>query len=153
LAEVLLNYAEAKIELNQIDASCLEAINRIRQRPTVNMPPIAPGKTQAEMRTIVRRERKIELAMEGLRFQDIRRWKLAEKVMPGPLYGRPQKPYNYADQGVPSIDADGVVHYDGYADKLSVIEQRSFDPQKSYLLPIPQRELDVNKELVQNPGY
>src|SRR5690606_30270115 len=67
LGEVLLNYAEAKIELNEIDQSCLDAINEVRGRESVQMPPIAAGKSQADMREIIRRERKIELAMEGLR--------------------------------------------------------------------------------------
>ncbi|SEL33790.1 RagB/SusD family nutrient uptake outer membrane protein [Parapedobacter koreensis] len=153
LGEVLLNYAEAKIELNELDASCLEAINRIRGRESVQMPSIPAGKSQAEMRAIVRRERKVELALEGLRLQDIRRWKIAEKVMPGPLYGRPQKPYNYEDQGVPVLDQDGVLDYTAYADKLSVIEQRAFNPQRDYLWPIPQSEMDINPNLIQNPNY
>lgn len=153
LGEVLLNYAEAKIELNEIDASCLDAINRVRGRQSVQMPPIPAGKSQVEMRAIVRRERKVELALEGLRLQDIRRWKLAEKVMPGPLYGRPQKPYSYNDQGVPVFNQEGVPNYTAYADKLSVIEQRTFNPQRDYLWPIPQSEMDINPNLVQNPNY
>ncbi len=153
LSEVLLNYAEAKIELNQIDESCLDAINQVRQRPSVNMPPIEMGKNQTEMREIVRRERKVELAMEGHRLQDIRRWRIAEKLMPGPLYGRPQKPYSYPDQQTPVIDADGKMNYSAYADKLSIIEQRVFNADRHYVLPIPQRELDANKALVQNPNY
>jgi len=152
LGEVLLNYAEAKIEMNEIDNSCLEAINHVRGRESVQMPPIAVGKSQAEMRTIIRRERKIELALEGLRLQDIRRWGIAEEVMPGPLYGRPQKPFSYEDQGVPTFK-NGHPDYSSYADKLSVIEQRVFNPQRDYLWPIPQSEMDINPNLVQNPNY
>lgn len=152
-AEVLLNYAEAKIELNQIDQDCLNAINAVRGRESVQMPPIALGKSQLEMRKIIRRERKIELAMEGLRLMDIRRWKIAEKVMPGPLYGRPQKPYNYADQGIPVFDENGNPDYSSYADKLRVVEVRSFNPARDYLWPIPQKDMDVNDQLIQNPGY
>jgi hypothetical protein len=151
--EVLLNYAEAKIELNQIDQSCLDAINLVRGRKTVEMPPITAGKTQAQMREIIRRERKIELALEGLRLQDIRRWKIAEKVMPGPLYGRPQKPFSFKDQLVPTIDMNGVINYSSYASKLSIIEQREFNPARDYVWPIPLSELDANKKLVQNPNY
>src|SRR5690606_28411199 len=73
-AEVLLTYAEAKIELNQIDSDCLDAINLLRDRESVKMPLISAGKSQVEMRKIIRRERKIELAMEGFRLFDIRRW-------------------------------------------------------------------------------
>jgi hypothetical protein len=153
LAEVNLTYAEAKIELNQIDASVLQAINAVRGRASVKMPAIEAGKSQAEMREIIRRERKIELALEGLRLADIRRWKIAEKVMPGPLYGRPNKPYSYKDQGVPRILSDGSIDYSGYSDKLTVVEPRLFDPNRDYLWPIPLRELDANKKLIQNPNY
>lgn len=151
--EILLNYAEAKIELSQIDSDCLGAINAIRDRVSVKMPLISTGKSQSEMRKIVRRERKIELAMEGLRLQDIRRWKIADKVMPGSLYGRPQKPYNYANQGIPVFDENGNPNYSAYADKLRVIEVRSFNASRDYLWPIPQKDIDVNDKLVQNPGY
>ncbi|MCD8538874.1 MAG: RagB/SusD family nutrient uptake outer membrane protein, partial [Leadbetterella sp.] len=150
---VYLTYAEAKIELNQVDQSVLDAINAIRGRESVKMPPIAAGKSQSEMREIIRRERKIELAMEGLRLQDIRRWKIADQVMAGPLYGRPQKPYSYKDQGTPVILANGIVDYSSYKDKLSVVEQRVFDTNRDYLWPIPLSELDANKKLVQNPNY
>ncbi len=153
LAEMYLIYAEAKIELNQIDQSALDAINAIRGRESVKMPAITAGKSQSEMREIIRRERKIELAMEGLRLQDIRRWKIADKVMPGPLYGRPQKPYSYKDQGTPVILANTIPDYSSYQDKLSVVEPRIFDPNRDYLWPIPLSELDANKKMVQNPNY
>ncbi|HEY0354997.1 MAG TPA: RagB/SusD family nutrient uptake outer membrane protein, partial [Flavisolibacter sp.] len=86
-AEILLTYAEAKIELNQIDASVYDAINQVRQRADVNMPPIAPGLTQDELRAIVRNERSVEFAFESHRFFDIRRWRIAGVVMPGKVYG------------------------------------------------------------------
>src|SRR5690606_23573534 len=95
-AEVLLTYAEAKIELGQIDASVLDAINQIRARAygvavgaVADYPEITTT-DQAELREIVRRERKVELADEGFRLFDIRRWKIAEHVMPGTLVGRPR---------------------------------------------------------------
>ncbi|MEQ8881645.1 MAG: RagB/SusD family nutrient uptake outer membrane protein, partial [Cyclobacteriaceae bacterium] len=119
-AEVLLNYAEAKIELNEIDQSCLDAINEVRGRESVAMPPIASGKSQSEMREIIRRERKVELALEGHRLQDIRRWGIAEDVMDGALYGRPNEDYGYADLGTPVIDENGNPDYGlvDYTDKL-----------------------------------
>ena len=153
LGEVLLNYAEAKIELNQIDQSCMDAINAVRRRESVQMPAISSGLGQETMRQLVRHERKIELAMEGLRLQDIRRWKLAEKVMDGPLYGRPQKPYSYKDQGTPVIDSQGIIDYSSYSDKLSIVETRHFQANRDYVWPIPLRELDANKLLEQNPNY
>lgn len=152
-AEVLLTYAEAKIEMNQIDQSVYDAINSVRGRESVQMPPIESGKSQAEMRDIIRRERKIELAMEGFRLADIRRWGIAETAMNGPLYGRPSSPYSYQDIGIPAFDEDGLPDYSSFSDKLRVVEQRSFNPQRDYLWPIPQSEIDVNDQLTQNTGY
>lgn len=147
-AEVLLMYAEAKNELGQMDQATYDAFNLVRKR--VNMPTVA-NKTQAEMRSLVRQERKVEFAMEGLRFFDIRRWKTAERVMVGSLYGRPFK--EYKSSYIPTFDADGMPHYDAYASKLRNFDQRTFDPARDYLWPIPQKELDINSSIEQNPGY
>lgn len=68
-AEVLLTYAEAKIEADQIDQSVVDAINEVRQRADVNMPPLPGVGSQEEMRSIVRHERMVELAFEGLRYR------------------------------------------------------------------------------------
>src|SRR5699024_3639115 len=86
-AEVLLTYAEAKIELNEIDQSVYDAIDDVRQR--AGMPPLDKTKynTQQEMRAAVRRERRVELAMEGLRWFDIQRWEIGDEVMNGQAYG------------------------------------------------------------------
>jgi len=149
-ADVLLMYAEAKIELNQIDQSVFDAINKVRQR--ANMPVIASGKTQAELRSIVRKERKYELAWEGVRLFDIRRWKLAEKVMVGPLLGRIPKGILAS---APVIDEFGTPNYDNVSNKSSmrVIELRAFNKNRDYLFPIPRLEAETNKLLIQNPGY
>lgn len=149
-ADILLMYAEAKIELNQIDQSVYDAINQVRQR--VNMPKIATGKSQSEMRNIIRKERKYELAWEGVRLFDIRRWKLAEKVMIGPLLGRIQKGLLAS---APFIDEVGTPNYDNVSNKsqMRVIETRVFNSARDYLLPIPRLEVETNKLLTQNPGY
>src|SRR5690606_39150370 len=63
-AELLLIYAEAKIEANDIDESVYEAINKIRSR--AHMPPIASNLSQSQLRTALRYERKIELCNDGL---------------------------------------------------------------------------------------
>lgn len=81
-AEVLLNYAEAKNELSGPDASVYNAINEVRARPGINMPPLPEGLTKDEMRARIWQERRVELAMEGLRYGDIKRWKLAETYIP-----------------------------------------------------------------------
>jgi len=139
-AEVLLTYAEAKIESNQIDNSVYDAINQVRQRaglPAVDQTKYA---TQDQLRTLIRRERRVELAMEGLRWYDIQRWKIGEQVMNGPVYGA----------RVSNIDASGNVTYT--STEHVKIEDRVFNP-KNYVWPIPQTQMDLNKTLVQNPGY
>lgn len=135
-AEILLIYAEAKIEVNQIDQSVLDAINLIRQRPDVNMPPITSISSQDVMREILRNERMVEFAFEGLRFFDIRRWRIAEDVMPGILYGM-----TYADNS-------------GQLQTISnPLFLRVFDKNKHYLWPIPYREITLNPNLTQNPNW
>jgi hypothetical protein len=156
LTEVLLNYVEAKVELNELDGSVYEAINAIRTRPSVNMPPILPGKSQEELRNIVRKERRHEMGMEGLRYFDIRRWRIAHEVVPGPLRGRVNR---YSGGGwlnePPAIDEIGTPSYDNIsnANEMVVIETRSFNPERDYLWPIPRIELETNPSLTQNPGY
>lgn len=156
LGEVLLNYAEAKVELNELDNSVYDAINAIRTRPSVNMPPIQDGKTQEELRNIVRKERRHELGIEGLRYFDIRRWRIAHDVIPGPLRGRVNR---YSGGGwlnePPSINEIGTPNYDkvSNANQMVVIETRNFNPERDYLWPIPRIELETNTALTQNPGY
>jgi hypothetical protein len=132
-ADVLLMYAEAMIELGQwSDPSVAEAINRIRAR--VDMPPVTLT-SQEQAIQVVRHERMVELAWEGLRLADIRRWRIAEDVMPGKVYG------------IDYIDASGK--------KVTAVsaDTRKFDPNRDYLWPIPQTERDLNPNLEQNPGY
>ena len=91
-AEVLLTYAEAKINLGQIDESVYEAINKIRRRPSVNMPDVTDT-DPVKLLHRVYKERKCELAGEGLRLFDIRRLRIAEKVMNQPILGRMKRDY------------------------------------------------------------
>lgn len=151
LAEVLLNYAEAKIEAGDIDQSVYDAINEVRGRPSVEMPAITPGKSQEELRYIVRRERKYELAGEGARYFDIRRWRIAEDVMTT-LYGR--IPTGFLSES-PMIDEHGTPDYSNVAnrDEMRIVEHRSFNPERDYLWPIPPLELETNPQLEQNPNY
>lgn len=132
-ADVLLMYAESKIELNEIDQSVYDAINEVRQRPTVEMPAITGGKSQAELREIVRDERARELAFEGLRLYDINRWGIGE-VKAGLVQGM-----YYEDAGQWKIFDIGRV--------------ASFDENRDYCWPVPQAEMDINDIITQNPGY
>ncbi len=150
-AEVLLTYAEAKIEMNQIDQSVVNAINLVRQRASVGMPAVVIS-SQAEMRKIVRYERTVELALEGFRIFDIRRWKIAEHVMPGNVYGRRRKS-EWFKQVVPDINEYGHPVYPNGSTLFQIISVNQFNSAKNYLWPIPQKELDVVPALNQNPGY
>lgn len=157
-AEVLLIYAEAKIEMGVIDQSVLDAINQVRARAygvdisaTGEYPSITTMDQEA-LRTIIRRERKVELANEGFRMLDIHRWGIAETVMNGVLVGRPVGAYS-ALSFVPTIDEHGHPHYDGAQHLYRSVGQRVFLPEKDYLWPIPQKDIDVNPQLIQNPGY
>ena len=138
-AEVLLNYAEAKNEASGPDGTVYDAINAIRARPNVNMPPLPTGLNQAEMRAKIRNERRIELAFEEHRFFDIRRWGIAENLLNGPLKGM-------------EITRSGTAGNYTYSYNVVDFEQRQF-PTKLYVLPIPQGEYDKNPEAEQILGW
>jgi hypothetical protein len=122
-ADVLLMYAEAQNEASGPDALVYGALNLIRSR--ANMPGIPAGLTQDQMREVIRNERRIELALEGLYFHDIRRWRTAEEKMNGNVLNS----------------------------KEEVIQVRSFNPQRDYLWPIHEITIQENPALEQNPGY
>lgn len=157
-AEVLLTYAEASIEANAIDNSVLDALNLVRARAygvdvgqTADYPAITTM-DQAQLRAIVRNERKVELAYEGFRLFDIRRWGIADKVLAGPLIGRPIDSYETIP-AAPEID-DETGHPD-YGPNVSLYRQvmpRTFRAQ-DWLYPIPQDEINANGNVTQNPGY
>ncbi|MDL2255538.1 RagB/SusD family nutrient uptake outer membrane protein [Parabacteroides sp. OttesenSCG-928-G06] len=139
-AEVLLMYAEGKIESNQIDASVYDAINQVRSR--AGMPDVdqAVYNSQAKLRELIRRERRVELNMEGLRWFDICRWKIGEEVMPGQVWG--------ALLG--KVDpTNGELTL---TDERIKVEVRNFEA-KNYLWPIPQSVLDATPAIKQNEGY
>jgi hypothetical protein len=81
-AQVLLMYAECQNEAVGPDQSVYNAVNLVRARPGVNMPPLPAGLDKAGMRTRIRHERMVELGLEGFRYLDLKRWKTAETVIP-----------------------------------------------------------------------
>ncbi|WP_316834327.1 RagB/SusD family nutrient uptake outer membrane protein [Pedobacter nutrimenti] len=81
-ADVLLMYAEAQNEVAGPDGTVYAAINAVRTRPDVNMPQIPSGLSAADMRTRIRHERRIEFAMEGQRFFDLKRWRFDRTIIP-----------------------------------------------------------------------
>ena len=120
-------YAEAKIELNEIDDTVLDAMNQVRARAykasvtaTSDYPAITE-RSQDKLRTILRTERRMEFAFENLRLYDIWRWRIAEKVLNRPWIGLPKKDQKlqraYIDNNmwfhgaVPQVDEDGCVDF------------------------------------------
>lgn len=137
-AEILLNYAEAQNEAVGPDASVYDAINAIRSRSGVEMPPLPAGLGQHEMRERIHHERRIELAFEEHRYYDVRRWMTAEDVENTPAYG-----IEIVKSGDGSLT---------YSRKVS-LSGKKFETQ-NYWLPIPRSEiLASNNQLEQNPGY
>lgn len=78
-AEVLLSFAEAENELSGPNQEVLNAVNAIRER--AKLQPIGAGLSKEAMRAAIRRERRLELAFEGLRYFDLKRWRIAEEVL------------------------------------------------------------------------
>lgn len=171
-AEVLLTYAEAKIELNELDESVYDAINQVRNRS--GMPNVSTDRigNQEKMKQLVRRERKVELIAEGLHFVDMRRWGIGAIENDSPSYGYPlAESYDesgyitsggYDDvtpdmipnfQKSPLHDLNDIANYDTYKEKLKVRDRNRFWEDKFELFPIPQEEIDRNPNLTQNEGY
>lgn len=135
-AEILLDYAEAKQSLGQMDATVWnKTIGALRARAGFTDAGALNYPGAADMTNIIRRERRVELAMEGLRVDDIRRWKTAEVVMNGYIHGAKFS----ADQNTDN----------GYIRT----QLRKFNPGRDYLWAIPANDVDLNKNLTQNPGY
>lgn len=135
-ADVLLMHAEALVELNEMNQTGWDnTIKPIRVRAGFTQPSAFEYPGNTNMRETVRRERRSELALEGLRTKDIMRWKIAEDVLSGDALG--------AYIGNVSGTVNGFVK----------VETRKFDKEKHYLWPIPQNERFLNKNLTQNPNW
>ena len=137
-ADVLLMYAEAKLEMGEFSETVWDnTIRLLRARAGFSDAAALTypsGLSEQQMREEIRNERRVELAMEGLRIFDIRRWKTAEDVLNGYAHG--------AQFGPEDID-------NGYLR----VNLRKFDPSKHYLWPIPRDERLINPNLTQNPGW
>ncbi|MBZ4191542.1 RagB/SusD family nutrient uptake outer membrane protein [Niabella beijingensis] len=150
-AELLLIYAEAKIEANELDNTVYDAINRIRHR--AQMPDLPTGLSQAKLRTALRYERKVELANDGLRWYDLRRWGIANKVMNGYIYlNRDAKAWT--KEVLTGFDENYTPIYNRTeAIKYFTAQEVVYKENKDELWPVPKSEMDANKQLTQNPGY
>jgi starch-binding outer membrane protein, SusD/RagB family len=102
------------------------------------------------MRTEIRRERTIELFLEGFRFDDLRRWKNAETEMPMALKGVLWRDTQYATDSrwsnidFPQDETGSII--------IEPTNKRKFE-EKHYLLPLPTRQILLNPNLEQNPGW
>ena len=144
-AEVLLSYLEANIESGTpITQNLLdETINRVRGREEINMPPVMETNPD-KLTTILRRERRVELAWEGLRLFDLFRWRTAHILLKGRFHGM---------KICSKEKAPGYTKVPVNADGYYFCEETFFRENVDYLWPIPQAERDVNKNLTQNSGY
>ena len=139
LAELYLNYAEALNESDPGNGDILVHLNAIRTRGGI--PALGAGLSQADMRKQIQMEKCIEMAYEGCRFFDIRRWKIAN-----------------TPEGRQGGDFTGMNVYDGtgLSDPAFYVKTRTSTriwDNKYYILPIPQSELNKNFVMVQAPGY
>ncbi len=147
-AEMLLTFAEAENEANGPSEAVYNAIDQLRDRANmIRLSESMPGLSKDKMREIIRNERRVELALEGMRWADIRRWKIGEKVMVNALGLDSSKLIEGQYPG------DGKGESDKWQYVEKVIDVRQFNPSRDYLWPIPQYELDANENMVQNPGY
>lgn len=169
-ADILLMYAEAKIELNQIDQSVLDAMNEVRARAygvdksAVSQYPAFTMTNQNKLRSELRMERRVEFAKEGLRYMDLMRWKLMDKVMNKKvymmLYPASLLIEKVVSQGdwfwpyAPDIDENGLADFTKMegAGKIAVVAQKKWD-ERQYLWPIPTTEILINPNMKQNPNY
>lgn len=137
-ADVLLMYAEAKNELGQMNSTVWDqTIKKLRQRAGFDNTAEAlniPNNDSNALREVIRNERRCELALEGLRVFDIRRWETAETVLTqgarGAKFDKSSGSYDYI--------------------KLPV---GKFNRNRDYLWAIPRSERLINPNLTQNPGY
>lgn len=151
-AEVLLNYIEAKERLGNVTQDDLDrTINQLRDR--VGMVHLELGKLPAgsDLRTEIRRERRVELFFEGHRYFDLIRWKEGERLGED-LLGVKR---SWLDQSRLSISLDDLTWKNVNGEEYLVIETgRTFVDPKHYLLSVPFKQSQLNPNLLpNNPGW
>ncbi|MDE1192994.1 MAG: RagB/SusD family nutrient uptake outer membrane protein [Arachidicoccus sp.] len=133
-AEILLDYAEAQNEYLGPDQTVYQAIEAIRQRAGIRPYLLPDGLTKEEMRKIIRKERQVELAYEGHRFFDVRRWMIADSTQNQQMHGL-------------EVDRGNTVTY-----KVFNVRKHNFK-EAMYLWPLPLSEISKLPQLQQNPQY
>lgn len=146
LAEVLLNWAEAKMELGTLSQADLDvSINKLRDRVGMKRMNLADLLANGlNLREEIRRERRVELALEGLRYYDILRWKQGN-LLANDSKGM-KRSFALVQNDVKSIPVDK----DGY---IVVYTGNTFIDPKHYLWPVPFVQGQRNPQLGQNPGW
>lgn len=159
--EVLLNYAEAMAELGTLTQGDLDiSINLLRDRVgmphmtmDVQMDPRYANDGVSALISEIRRERRVELFMEGFRYNDLRRWKQGKKLEQPDLGIRFDEAAvaRYEGANINTTMVDGIPYVDVYqgtdwADPV-------FDESKHYLWPIPISVMSQNPNVKQNPGW
>ncbi|MCU7549663.1 RagB/SusD family nutrient uptake outer membrane protein [Chitinophagaceae bacterium LB-8] len=154
LAEVYLNYAEAIFERNGSisNADLDKSLNKVRNRVNKTMPKLSNElvtTNNLDMRTEIRRERTIELFLEGFRMDDLKRWKTAETEMPMDVLGVKWKGTRWESRWL----VNGKAPYNLDANGNLIFEGSRQWAEKNYLLPIPTQQIQLNPNLTQNPGW
>ncbi|MCM1067453.1 MAG: RagB/SusD family nutrient uptake outer membrane protein [Muribaculaceae bacterium] len=176
-AEAYLTYAEAMIEQNKLEQSVYDAINDVRER--AGMPKFDASREgdQDKMRQIVRRERKAELAMEGVLVTDFRRWKIGDLLNALPIHGQPVatledgtkfqydglagKTYipNFDREFLPNFkstprhDLNDIPDFTECSQYYTTRDSKRFWNDRFMWWPIPRAELDKNPNLSNPEGY
>ncbi len=154
MGEFYLNYAECiyKVTGSPYVAynghTANEMLNKTRVR--AGMPEIPDGLSNDAWWEKYERERMVELAFEGHRFWDLRRWKEGKKCLEG-VYEMKVTHYT-SSETVAEADTTYVVTTDHYNYEKTLIDRGAWD-DKMYLFPIPTDQIQKNKNLDQNPGW
>lgn len=144
LADFYLMYAEAANEVNPNDVRVLKYLNLVRERaglPGVETLNPAIRGNQELQRAAIQRERQVELATEGQRYFDVRRWMIADKNGEGRQNG-------YAHGMNVRGEPNDIDDFNRVVEASQIVFNR-----KMYLYPMPDSEMRKTKNLVQNPGW
>jgi hypothetical protein len=160
-AEALLNYAEARAELDLLTQADVDlSINKLRTRagmPHLDIASIAndPNWLYNDVTPLlneVRRERRVELALEGFRFDDLARWAALDI-----LIGKRSRGAKFIQADFPTLIVGQTILLDdqGYIDPYRLLLPNGYQlkPERDYLMPIPQMQTTLNNNLGQNPGW
>ena len=163
-AEVLLNFAEAKAELGNLTQADLDkSINLLRSRvgmPAMSIiPTIDPNKKFPELSDLineVRRERRVELALEGKRFDDLMRWRAHDLFQNKRFLGFKIQGSDMETEFADLIGSSILVNAQGYIDPyMNIIPSGfGFDAGRDYLAAIPTEQIVLSDNTIeQNPGW